>query len=175
MPLELKQLDTNLNKSNYREKAKQKIKEITNYVVENNLETWEKWNFAYFCFWVLTPAYEDFIQEYFKKEKWIDITSEEIDNDDKQIFPEWEKTWIKYFNEFINWIRNWTIKVQVNTWGRNFEKNMNTFFKLPNNIKVKVFKTIYYGMYEFNALARNIRTTVTISKKELENLKKQIK
>jgi hypothetical protein len=39
MPLKLKQLDTNLNKSNYREKAKQKIKEITNYVVENNLET----------------------------------------------------------------------------------------------------------------------------------------
>jgi len=169
MPLELKKYDENLNKSNYIEKVKQQLWKINKYIEENNINEWKKWNFAYFCFWVLTPAYEDFIQEYLKNERWIDLISEDIDADDKQIFPEWIKSWIKYFNKFINWIKNWTVNIQVNTWWRDFEKNINIFFSLPNSVKLDIFKMIYYGMYNFNSLSRNIRTTVKIDLDKLKN------
>jgi len=168
MPLTINKIDTNLNENNYVWEVKQKIK-----LLQKELKAIpERKNFAYFCFWVLTPAYEDFIQEKFKKEKWVDVFNDDIDNDDKQIFPKWEKTWIKYFNEFINGIKTWKVKVQVNTWWRDFKKNMKIFYSLNNNVKLQIFKMIYEWMYNFNSISRNIRTTVKI---DLDKLKKEIK
>jgi len=64
------------------------------------------------------------------------------------------------------------MNIQVNTWSRNFDKNMNIFYSLPNNLKVNVFKMIYEWMYNFNSINRNIRTTV---KFDLDKLEKEVK
>jgi len=167
MSLEINK-NTNLNKWNYVEKVKEKFSSLQETIEKDP----EQKDFVSFCLRVITPAYENYIQNYLTKEKWIDIFNDEIDNDDKQIFPDWEKSWIKYFNDFMKWIKNWIVKVSVNFWSRDFEKNMNIFYGLDNKLKLDIFRMIYDFMYEFNSLNRNLRITVKL---DLDKLKKKIK
>ena len=174
MPLTLKNTtETNeINENNFGEYCKKLYNEISQSE-PNLVPEWldKNYDFVSFAFRVLTPAFENYLVEKFKK-KWVNLYNDKIQPDEKFIFPDGIKSWIKYFNEFLSDINNWKIKIQLNTWDRDFNKEMSVFKKLKRENQIKIFKIIYYGMYNFSPLARVLRTTVIQNtKKELDKLK----
>ena len=162
MPLTLKNTTggNEINESNYMDYCKKlynEIKESEPNIVPEWLD--DNYDFISFSFRVLTPAFENYIVEKFK-EKWVNLYNDKIQPDEKFIFPKWINSGVKYFNEFLSDINSWKIKVQVNTWWRDFNKEMQVFKKLKKENQIKIFKIIYYGMYNFSALARVLRTKV---------------
>jgi len=122
----------------------------------------------------LAPAYEEYIIYKFKKEKWEDLLKDPIEPSEKDIFPNGIKSWLKYFNEFIQAIKSWEVKVQVNAGDYNFEEDLKMFENLDPKIKWKLFKILYYGTYRFDPLERQLRVSLIETKKSLDELKKKV-
>ena len=104
MPLTLKNTtETNeINENNFGEYCKNLYNEISQSE-PNLVPEWldKNYDFVSFAFRVLTPAFENYLVEKFKK-KWVNLYNDKIQPDEKFIFPNGIKSWIKYFNEFLS-------------------------------------------------------------------------
>ncbi len=161
-----------INKNNYFNYINNLAWKIRKELKNEKLETNNDIDVIAFTFYIITPAFEEYIVEKFKK-KWIDLYKDPIQPDENSIFPKWTKSWIKYFNEFLSELKDWKIKIQDNFWNRDVKAWIKAFFNLDNKIQAQLFKIVYYGMYNFSALSRVLRTTVIENtKKDLEQLKK---
>ena len=182
MPIEIKKIDSNINKSNYEEKIikfePQFVDEVKNMKEANTLD-WKTMDekmtdFKWFVFYVLTPVYEDYIEQKFSFKRWVDLSSASITPDDKFIFPDGIKSWLNYFNEFIKLYKQGKINISSDylSWGRDFDKYMQIFYKLSDKSKVAIFKEVYYSTYYFDAFNRHMRCTADLLKKLRKDIKK---
>ena len=177
MPLEIisnSNYENNVNKNNRFKYVNKLVAEVKSYVKtpEDRKNIKELLSFT---FYVLAPAYEEYIIYKFKKEKWEDLLKDPIEPSEKDIFPNGIKSWLEYFNEFIKAIKSWEIKIQVNAWEYDFDNDLKMFENLDPKIKGKLFKILYYGTYRFDPLERQLRVSLIQTKKELNKLRKKVK
>jgi len=164
-----------INENTYINYIKKWFQEVINADVQTSPDGTKENNIAYFSLYVLSPVFEEYIVEKLREEKWIDLSIDDIKFSDKQIFPEREKTAIKYFNQFLSDYYADRLVIQSNFWGRPIVEEMNLFKTLPPYIQIKLFKIAYYWLSFFDAPNRILRTKVYTVKKELHNLKKEVK
>ena len=179
MPLELKNVPKStweITKSEAKSKINRFIEEIINTQKDLPKETVENRDFFWFVYEVFTPAFEDYIVEKFKEEKWVDISTVGIDPNDKKIFSEGMKTAFKYYKDFVNDLKSWKIIIQKHAGNRDLEKEMKIFWSLSNENKVRLFKMMYYSTMFINPTYRALAVSVVENaKKDLKNLTKKVK
>lgn len=133
-------------------------------------------NFFGFVFYVLSPAFEEYIVKKFKEEKWEDLSNVDINPNDKAIFPNWWKIASKYLKNFLEDINSGNVDLIIN-FGKdnmNLHNQLDIFNKLSNKNKIRILKIIYYGMFNFDSISRKMRVKLEI-KRNLNTLKTKIK